>query len=49
MEIRIHDNETNLLPPADWAIEIRSQKEDLINGCDRNLLTMMDFQNDEYL
>ena len=45
MEIRIHENEQNLLPPADLAAEIQRLQEELINERDRNLRTLADFKN----
>jgi molecular chaperone GrpE len=45
MEIPIQDDEQNLLPPADWAAEIRRLQEELINERDRNLRTLADFKN----
>jgi molecular chaperone GrpE len=43
--IHRHENEQNLLPPADWAGEIQRLKEELINERDRNLRTLADFKN----
>ena len=45
MEIHIRENEQNMLPPADWAAEIRRLQEELINERDRNLRTLADFSN----
>jgi len=47
MEIPIHENENeqNLLPPADLAVEIEKLQEELINERDRNLRTLADFKN----
>jgi molecular chaperone GrpE len=45
MEIDIHENEQNLLPPADLAVEIERLQEELINERDRNLRTLADFKN----
>lgn len=45
MEIHIHENEQNLLPPADMAAEIQRLQEELINERDRNLRTLADFKN----
>jgi len=47
MEIPIHENENeqNLLPPADWAVEIQELQEELIRERDRNLRTLADFKN----
>ena len=45
MEIHKHENEQNLLPPADLAAEIQRLQEELINERDRNLRTLADFKN----
>jgi molecular chaperone GrpE len=45
MEIHLHDNEQNLLPPADLAAEIQRLQEDLIRERDQNLRTLADFKN----
>jgi molecular chaperone GrpE len=45
MEILIHENEQNLLPPADLAAEIQKLQEELIRERDRNLRTLADFKN----
>jgi molecular chaperone GrpE len=45
MEIHMHENEQNLLPPADLAAEIQKLQEELINERDRNLRTLADFKN----
>ncbi len=45
MEIHIHENEQNMLPPADWAAEIQRIREELMNERDRNLRTLADFNN----
>jgi molecular chaperone GrpE len=45
MEIHLRENEQNLLPPADLAVEIQRLLEDLINERDRNLRTLADFKN----
>jgi molecular chaperone GrpE len=45
MEILIHENEQNLLPPADLAAEIQKLQEELIHERDRNLRTLADFKN----
>ena len=45
MEIHIHENEQNLLPPADLAAEIQRLQEELIRERDRNLRTLADFKN----
>lgn len=45
MELHRHENEQNLLPPADWAGEIQRLQEELINERDRNLRTLADFKN----
>ncbi|MGA2624883.1 MAG: nucleotide exchange factor GrpE [Bacteroidota bacterium] len=45
MGIHINDNEQNLLPPADLALEIQRLQEELINERDRNLRTLADFKN----
>jgi molecular chaperone GrpE len=41
----MHENERNLLPPADWAAEIQKLQEELLNERDRNLRTLADFKN----
>jgi molecular chaperone GrpE len=45
MEIHIHENEQNLLPPADLAAEIQRLQEELLHERDRNLRTLADFKN----
>jgi molecular chaperone GrpE len=45
MEIHMHENEQNLLPPADLAGEIERLQEDLRIERDRNLRTLADFKN----
>ncbi|MGD1045148.1 MAG: nucleotide exchange factor GrpE [Bacteroidota bacterium] len=47
MEIPVHENENeqNLLPPADWAIEVQELQEELLHERDRNLRTLADFKN----
>ncbi len=45
MEIQIREDEQNILPPADWAGEIRRLQEELMNERDRNLRTLADFNN----
>ena len=45
MDIHIRENELNLLPPADWAAEIRRLQEELTNERDRNLRSLADFNN----
>jgi molecular chaperone GrpE len=45
LKIDIHENEQNLLPPADWAAEIQKLQEELINERDRTLRTLADFKN----
>jgi molecular chaperone GrpE len=45
MEILIHENEQNLLPPADLAAEIQRLQDELILERDRNLRTLADFKN----
>ncbi len=47
MEIPIHgnENEQNLLPPADWAIEIQELQEELNHERDKSLRTLADFKN----
>lgn len=45
MEIHIHKNEKNLLPPADLAAEIQKLQEELIHERERNLRTLADFKN----
>jgi len=45
MEINMHENEQNLLPPADWAVEMQRLQDELINERDRNLRTLADFKN----
>jgi molecular chaperone GrpE len=42
---RVHENDMNLLPPADLAGEIERLQEDLQNERDRNLRTLADFKN----
>jgi molecular chaperone GrpE len=39
------EKEKELLPPADWAVEIMKLQEDLINERERNLRTLADFKN----
>ncbi len=39
------DQNQNLLPPADWAVEIEKLQEELVNERDRNLRTLADFKN----
>ncbi len=41
----MHENEQNLLPPADWAAEIQKLQEGLLLERDRNLRTLADFKN----
>jgi len=41
----MHENEQNLLPPADLAAEIQRMQEELIRERDRNLRTLADFKN----
>jgi molecular chaperone GrpE len=45
MEIQIHENENNLLPPADLSGEIEKLKDDLSAERDRYLRIMADFKN----
>jgi molecular chaperone GrpE len=45
MEISIYENKKDLLPPVDWAAEIRRLQEELINERDRDLRTLADFKN----
>jgi molecular chaperone GrpE len=45
MEIHLHKNEQNLLPPADLAAEIQRLQEELIHERDRHLRTLADFKN----
>jgi molecular chaperone GrpE len=47
LKIEVHEqkNEQNLLPPADWAIEIQRLEEELAIERDRNLRTLADFKN----
>ena len=45
MTIRVHEQDLNLLPPADLAGEIERLQEDLHNERDRNLRTLADFTN----
>jgi Molecular chaperone GrpE (heat shock protein) len=45
MEIRMRENEQNLLPPADLAAEIQKLQEELIHERDRNLRALADFKN----
>jgi molecular chaperone GrpE len=45
MEINEYENEQNLLPPADLAIEMQRLRDELINERDRNLCTLADFKN----
>jgi molecular chaperone GrpE len=45
MEIRIRENDQNLLPPADFAAEIQKLQEQLTLERDRNLRTLADFKN----
>jgi molecular chaperone GrpE len=45
MKIHIHENEQNLLPPADLAAEIQRLQDELILERDRNLRTLADFKN----
>ena len=45
MKISIHENEQNLLPPADLAAEVERLQEELILERDRNLRTLADFKN----
>jgi Molecular chaperone GrpE (heat shock protein) len=39
------EHNQNLLPPADWAIEIEKLQDELANERDRNLRTLADFKN----
>jgi molecular chaperone GrpE len=45
MKIQTHENEKNLLPPADLTVEIQRLQEELILERDRNLRTLADFKN----
>jgi molecular chaperone GrpE len=45
MKIQTHENEKNLLPPADLTAEIQRLHEELILERDRNLRTLADFKN----
>jgi molecular chaperone GrpE len=45
MKIQIHEDQQNLLPPADLEAEIQRLEEELINERDRNLRTLADFKN----
>jgi molecular chaperone GrpE len=45
LETQFHENERNLLPPADFAGEIQKLQEEIINERDRNLRTLADFKN----
>lgn len=45
MEIPIHENERNMLPPADWSAEIQRLQEELLNERDRTLRALADFNN----
>jgi molecular chaperone GrpE len=45
MEIPVHENEQNLLPPADLAGEIDKLKDDLSAERDRHLRALADFKN----
>jgi molecular chaperone GrpE len=45
MEILIHEDEQNMLPPADWAAEIQKLQEELLNERDRTLRALADFNN----
>jgi molecular chaperone GrpE len=45
MKIHIHENEQNLLPPADLTAEIQRLQEELMHERDRNLRTLADFKN----
>jgi molecular chaperone GrpE len=45
MEIPIRESEQNLLPAADWEVEIRRLQEELLRERDRNLRTLADFKN----
>jgi len=45
MELHVHEDEQNLLPPADLAGEIEQLREDLRLERDRNLRTLADFKN----
>jgi molecular chaperone GrpE len=45
MEIHVKENEQNLLPPADWAIEIEKLQDKLTLERDRHLRTLADFKN----
>jgi molecular chaperone GrpE len=45
MEIRIHENENNLLPPADLLGEIEKLRDDLSTERDRYIRMMADFKN----
>ena len=45
MEILIHEDEQNMLPPADWAAEIQRLQEELMNERDRTLRALADFNN----
>ncbi len=45
MEILIHEDEQNMLPPADWSAEIQKLQEELLNERDRTLRALADFNN----
>jgi molecular chaperone GrpE len=45
MEIRIRENDRNLLPPADLEAEIKRLQDELLQERDRNLRTLADFKN----
>lgn len=45
MEIHVHKNEKNLLPPADLAVKIYRLQEELLHERDRNLRTLADLKN----
>jgi molecular chaperone GrpE len=45
MEINMHENEQNLLPPADLDAEIQRLQDELLDERDRNLRTLADFKN----
>ncbi len=45
MKIHLHENNHNLLPPADLAAEIQKLQQELVKERDRNLRTLADFKN----
>ncbi len=45
MEIPIHEDQQNMLPPADWSAEVQRLEVELINERERTLRALADFNN----